>query len=141
MFFGLSARQVLHAVAQGHYDATAERRIYIEAMIERVGDLWQRLIAKLDALDADPDLEPFLSAWEAWDQRRRYVGGSDDRECGDDDEPSLGACEKVCQLYWSNGGDNDAEYEHDGKEPDQEEGCDWPDEGDQTKLYSTPEPI
>ncbi|MEP6967435.1 MAG: hypothetical protein ABI906_05095 [Pseudomonadota bacterium] len=138
VMFRRSAHDVLLIVAQGHFEETRDARTQLEDMIERVGDLWQRLIAHLDALDADPDLEPYLSAWEAMNQTRRYEGGSDDRECGDDDEPSLGACERVCQLNWCSGGDNDAEWEHDGKEPEQGEGCNWPDEGDQTTLHSIP---
>ncbi len=59
---GLTARQVFEAGAARRYDATRLRRLYIEGTLERLADLRDRLIAKLDALDADPDLEPLLGA-------------------------------------------------------------------------------
>ena len=81
---GLTARQVLKAVVTEHIEATRDRRACIEGMLERLADLRDRLVAKLDALDADSDLEPFLAAFERWDQRRWTAGVDDDRECGDD---------------------------------------------------------
>ncbi len=116
-FFRRTARDVLRAVAGEHVEITRPRRECIEDMLDRLEDLRQRLISRLDALDADPDLEPFLSAFERWDQRRWTAGVDDDRECGDDLEPYLSANNAVDQRTWSQGGATDNEWEHDGKEP------------------------
>ncbi len=114
---GLSARQVFEAGAAQRFDATRLRRLFIEGMLERLADLRDSLVAKLDALDADPDMEPFLSAFERWDQRRWTAGVDDDRECGDDLEPYLSATAAMDRRAWSQGGATDNEWEHDGKEP------------------------
>lgn len=135
LLHGQSAREVLEQVA-GH---ARERRLSIETALTRLEDLRERLIAKLDALDPDPDLEPVLSCLEAMDQRKWWKGANDDRECGDDDEPSLGAIAAMNQRFWSYGGSHDYEAEHDGREPDPVESCDWPDDGDQTRFRAQPE--
>ena len=84
-----------------------------------------RLIAALDLMDADPDLE---------------VDGTDEG-CGDDEpefgwtaaqartgsyawndvfalEPSLGSINDINQTHWSRGRLDDCEQQHDGREPD-----------------------
>ena len=117
--YGLTARQVLRAVVTEHIEATRDRRACIEGMLERLADLRDSLVAKLDALDADPDLEPFLGAFARWDQRQWCEGADDDRECGDDLEPYLSATNHADQRCWSLGGANDLESEHDGREPEE----------------------
>jgi hypothetical protein len=139
LLHGLTARQVLSAVIKEHYDATRERRMFIEGTLERLEDLRQRLIAKLDALDADPDLEPCLGAMERWDQRKWARTGDDDREDDPaDEEPNLSATNHIDQRAWSMGGATELEWEHDGKEPDCSEACPWPDEGDQSRFPGAP---
>lgn len=150
-----SAKRVLQVVDGALFDANAERRAYIEAALERLADLRDRLVAKLDAMDADADLEPSLSALDGWDQRHRSDGPTDDREDDAGDlEPSLGSLDRIDQRAWACGGCSDLEYEHDGREPccedegaqcddegidadrepDCDETCHWQDEGDQTTL-------
>lgn len=107
LFLGKSAAEIVELKRAARVCRTAGRRAYIEAMLERLADLRDQLVAKLDALDADPDLE--------------------DDELGEDQgdrEPSLGSSNRVDQRAWSLGSCNDAEQEHDGREPECE------DEGD-----------
>ena len=78
----------------------------IEAMIES-------LIAVLDDTDPDPDLED----------------GDEDNDKSDF-EPALGSLERVSQVQWSHGTDDDCEDEHDGREPCcEDEGAQCEDEG------------
>ncbi len=117
-FFRHTARDVLRSVAGEHIKITRPRRECIEEMLERLADLRDSLVAKLDALDADPDLEPFLSASEWWNQRQWGSIVTDDREDDDfDREPNLSATNAIDQRAWSMGGATDLEWEHDGREP------------------------
>lgn len=134
---GLTARQVLGAVIREHYDATRERRMVIEAALERLADLRDIYVAQLDALDTDPDFEPALSCHESWDQRRWCEGSDDDRE-EEPGESNLSATEAIDQRAWSMGGAHELEWEHDGREPDCSEACPWPDEGDQSRFPGAP---
>ena len=81
-----------------------ERRLAIEAALERLDGLRDRLIGRLDQLDGDPDLESWLGASDAVDQRHWARCSRDDREAESDFEP---------------------EDFH---------ACNWPDVGDQTRL-------
>ena len=82
----------------------------IELMVEQ-------LIAVLDAIDGDPDLEPSLGAgmdrdqedaWRTGAGQLRYVGKGRRRrlieieDCGhkEDYEPSLGSLEQIDQSHW-----------------------------------------
>lgn len=74
-----------------HVPATAEGMPKDSLFRRAIGNEIERLISLLDALEGDPDLEPYMADYE---------GGTDDREddAGDsreadyaDDEPSLGA--------------------------------------------------
>lgn len=75
----------------------------------------ERMIALLDAMDGDPDLEPWLAENGAgvWDDRE---GGDDEGEPDVDSEPSLGWGHgaTALPLGWSyslagaTGGDDDA---------------------------------
>ncbi|MGI9170028.1 MAG: hypothetical protein ACR2FH_07635 [Caulobacteraceae bacterium] len=116
---GLSARQIFEARAAKRFDATRLRRMHIEAMLERLADLRDSLVAKLDALDADPDLEPFLSAFDYPHQGHWSKGAGDDRELDDDREPYLSSRNHIDQRCWSMGGVSDLEWEHDGREPEE----------------------
>lgn len=74
------------------------------------------LLLVLDELDGDPDLEE----------------PGDLEITRDDDEPSLGWCDKEARTGrygWHGYSNSDLEAEHDGREPDDEdEECDdWPD--------------
>jgi hypothetical protein len=130
------AHDILNGVEHAWRGALKPRRRRIEEALERLEDLRERLIAKLDALDGDPDLEPWLSASDGMNQRFWATLGADDREVGDDDEPYLSATNIVDQRAWSLGGATDLEDEHDGREPEIGEGCYWPDEGDQSTFCS-----
>lgn len=58
----------------------------IEAALERLDSLRDRLINKLDAMDTDADLEPFLGASEGWDQSHWSQGSRADLEVECEDE-------------------------------------------------------
>ena len=116
-FFRRTARDVLRAVAGEHIEVTRPRRQCIEDMLERLADLRDSLVAKLDALDADPDLEPFLSAYDYRDQRQWARMDEDDLEDETDHEPYLSATNALDQRAWSIGDPSDLEWEHRGDEP------------------------
>jgi uncharacterized protein YbjT (DUF2867 family) len=97
---GLTARQILVVRARWHRDATAERRAHIVSVLNRLENLREQLITKLDAMDGDPDLE-----------------ADADFEEGGDLEPSLGSIMATNQRAWAMGGCRDIEHEHDGREP------------------------
>ena len=91
----------------------------------------ERLIAFLDALGGDPDLEdggddeeepdePSLGWTTTFNQTsRNRLGGTGDEEQDDADrEPSLGSRSAINQLLWADGSTKDFEDEHDGREPD-----------------------
>jgi len=82
----------------------------------------ERLIAFVDAIDADADLEP---------------SGDEDDRSGDETEPSLGSLDRCSsQTMWHCGFDRDQEEEHDGSEPEEREGDNdrEPEEADQDGL-------
>lgn len=123
--------------------------------LQRLEDLREDMIAKLDALDGDPDLEPTLGAIEHPEHMRGVPssyflsafpwaqggGGSDEQEPDPDDEPSLAlafarsAPLEHSQKHWVartvyDPFDYDAEQEHDGREPQcEDEGAQCEDEG------------
>ena len=94
------------------FRVSRERRERIEAAVDG-------LLLLLDAIDADPDLEPSTSALTelgvpsgAWDE----CENNHDAE-HEDGEPSLGWTASNKQLGWPWYGDTDErEYEHDGGE-------------------------
>ena len=143
----IPAHEILGGVDRAYRQACIPRRRRIADALERLEDLRLSLIAKLDAMDGDPDLEPFLSASDGIDQRWWAALAADDRE-DEELEPSLGASNRIDQRAWALGGAHDYEWEHDGKEPDVDEepgcdseiddhfGCGWPDEGDQSTFYA-----
>ena len=96
------------------FRVSRERRERIEAAVDG-------LLQLLDAIDADPDLEPSMSALTelgvpsgAWDE----CEDNHDAE-HEDGEPSLGWTATNKQLGWPWYGDTDErEDEHDGCEPD-----------------------
>lgn len=100
--------------------APRERRLMIEAALERLDGLRERLIDRLDALDGDPDLEPSLGATEAMNHDVAWsIFDPGDFENQSEDE----------------GFDSDSEPDSDA-EPDGGDWCNWQDEGDQTVLAS-----
>lgn len=76
----------------------------------------ERLLAALDAIDGDPDLESYLTG--TGDDRE----GEDEETEGDDDadeEPSLGGADFLMdQTLWSAGADDDRELDLDLEEDD-----------------------
>lgn len=105
----------------------------------------EMLILFLDELEPDPDLEPSTSITApgllsgaldecepeedeepslGWTERAQH-GDTTDRELTDgDEEPSLASINPdstIDQRDWSIGADNDAEAEHDGREPEEVE--------------------
>ena len=123
------------------------------AAVERLEQLADDIVAKLDLLDRDPDLEDGADE-EMWlgapepqggyvqrgygrmDQSHWNDGASDDREQDDEREASLGSigsnanAELVDQRRWASGGTSDLEDEHDGREPVcEDEGAQCEDEG------------
>lgn len=118
-------------------------RLRLEARIvealEKLEDLRQEFVARLDAMHGDPDLEPWISATAAgWN----YEGPTDDREADADEEPddgfepSLGSPESGSrsQLHW---GDSTLREEPDDLDREAEcedEGAQCDDEGHQDDL-------
>lgn len=128
-------------------------------------ELRAEMIAELDRLEGDSDFEDDGDGGceiddSSWHGGERSLGWSEGESlCGrlgvgsDDGEPSLGSSSAIDQRGWSTGRavgrrDQDLEDEHDGCEEeidqntgDDEEddhGCPWQDEGDQTKLRQVP---
>lgn len=97
-------------------DLPADERQRIEAAIQQHLDETERLVARLDASDPDPDLED---------------GGDDEPDAGG--EPSLGwtgETNQVRALKACRDGGEDMEDEHDGREPCcEDEGAQCEDEG------------
>ena len=107
---------------------TRQMRRRLETALEQLLAAAEAIVADLDEIDGDPDLEPSLGSLGATyhtgsDQRLTHHGVTDDREhdAGDDRE-------EVCE----------GEGDYDEREPDQDHMCNWQDEGDQTKLRQLP---
>lgn len=112
-------------------------RARLEALLEHLLDTTHKVIAELDALDGDPDLEPNLGAPEdhpslfrpylrptnPGDQSHWERGAQDDREEECEDEGAQCEDEGVSGLH-----DPDREPDHEW------ETCHWQDEGDQSTL-------
>ena len=120
------------------YTLTDRQRAAVERL-ERLADF---IVAELDRIYGDPDLEegaeaePILAASEAMNQSRWNDVASDDREQDDEREPSLGSvgsnanADLADQRRWASGCTSDAEDEHDGREPVcEDEGAQCDDEG------------
>ena len=120
------------------YTLTDRQRAAVERL-ERLADF---IVAELDRIYGDPDLEegaeaePILAASEAMNQSRWNDVASDDREQDDEREPSLGSvgsnanADLADQRRWASGCTSDAEDEHDGREPVcEDEGAQCEDEG------------
>lgn len=119
------------------------------AGVARLEALADEIIALLDELQGEPDLEPVLGALElsphfttqafreGLDQRRwADTGDVDEREPTDDDEPSLGSLDSCGSTFpkvdrWAGGGSSDLEDEHDGREPEDDSEPQCEDEGAQ----------
>ena len=90
----------------GLYEQMATRAALLTAGMDRVDGLRAGMIDQLDAMDTDPDLEPWLGTG---------AYGGDDRELDlSDKEPSL--CGITCNPLFADAWD--LEVEHDGREPD-----------------------
>lgn len=114
---------------------SGDARREVAALRRALAAAAEHILAALDVLDGDPDLEPSLGSLEndqwifTWgtvrgrigDQTDWTGGGTADLEEGHDGaEPSLGAAhDKNQHRAWSrfDAGD-DRELEHDGREPD-----------------------
>lgn len=107
-----------------------QQRQHLEAALERLLAAAEAVIEDLNTLDGDVDLEPSLGFLErhgsvysahSGDQRQIAQGFSDEREDEHDGrEPE-------------DEGDNQED-----REPDDQEMCNWQDEGDQTRLRPLP---
>ncbi|WGR67847.1 MULTISPECIES: hypothetical protein [unclassified Bradyrhizobium] len=85
-------------------------------MVHHARELVKDLIDFLDQLEADPDLEPSFGS-----VAYGYGPGADECE-PDDAEPSLGSLDRAMdQVRWAMGACDDAEHEHDGREPEDRE--------------------
>lgn len=118
------ARTVAEFIARIEPDERPATRERIAAAIEKLGAILDELIASLDLLDGDPDLEPNNG------EPNKY--GLDELEgasIGEDTdaEPLLGWTATLNQTArdW-HGRVDDTEAEHDGREPD----CDSEESGD-----------
>lgn len=67
----------------------ARRHAALERSAERAAALLHAFVERLDALSADPDLEPVNGAADPRDQRFWIAGDQSEREPDDDLEPSL----------------------------------------------------
>jgi len=112
-----------------------QKRQLMEAALDRLLSAVEGVLADLDTLDGEADLEPSLGFLErhnslastSGDQRRITQGAQDDREVECEDEGAQ--CE-------DEGSDTDSE-------PDETHGaglslCNWQDEGDQSELLCLP---
>jgi hypothetical protein len=102
------------------YDEMATRHALLSSGMARADGLRQTMIAQLDALDGDPDLEPSLAHPEFSERHNPYImarrrpGATDDREeqCEDegaetgDCEPMLGRTEVIDQTRQQIGQDD-----------------------------------
>ncbi|MGA0601763.1 hypothetical protein ACO2Q3_13740 [Caulobacter sp. KR2-114] len=96
LFVGRSANQILRIGEAAKANATLARRRHLEAALERLEDLRESLIAKLDAIDGEPDFE---------DEGLL-------EECADA-EPTLGSIGRLDQRFWALGDRTDLEVECD----------------------------
>ena len=114
-----------------HHRQRVEVSIY-EAL-EKLEDLRQEFVSRLDQLHGDPDFEPDLAGYNIVNSADPDTPWNDDREADDDFEPSLGSVDRADQRYWAAGSCSDFEEEHDGREPEcEDEGAQCDDEGDDT---------
>lgn len=95
--------------------AVLDRRARLEAGLERLADLREEMIARLDAIDGDCDLE---DGGDLEPSICGYQGFTDLELDKADDEPSLGWPLGMSQLRLDRGASDEREGEHDGREPD-----------------------
>ena len=117
--------------------AQRQRHADLQRALERLEDLREQLITKLDALEGDPDLEPALGANGLMDQTRWADGSPALMAYADLEEQCEGgggddACEDEAGACEDEGADTDREPDH------EHEACHWQDEGDQTCLKPHP---
>ena len=103
----------------------------------RIEEMVERLIAVLDTVDGDPDLEPTSGSVECYDQEvswawtpRQFIQTKargrvalveiEDGARSEDKEPSLGSLEQIDQSYWG----NDPNYQPDLEWQCEDEGFD-----------------
>lgn len=149
---GGCARMDCASTAEGPQGASVDHTLTdrMRAAVEDLERLAEEVICTLDILQGDADLEPVLGAPEIYpffqtqafrdsiNQARWARGGDvDEREPGDDEEPSLGSLHGTAasgtfgnQERWAQGSPSDLEDEHDGREPQcEDEGGACEDEG------------
>lgn len=104
--------------------AQRRRHTALRSALERLEELRERLIGRLDELEGDPDLEPSLGSSVLMDQTR-WAEGS----------PAMMAYADLEEQCEDEGGGCEDEGADTDREPDHEhEACHWQDEGDQTAL-------
>lgn len=103
-----------------------QRRKVLETALDRLLGVVEAVLADLDALDGDADLEPSLGAPIPYASvsQVHWAAGGDQDEREDVSEDEGGACE-------DEGG-------QDEREPENYYSCNWQDEGDQTRLRQLP---
>ncbi|RXG85336.1 hypothetical protein [Bradyrhizobium zhanjiangense] len=80
-------------------------------------ELVDMMLEYLDGIDPDPDLEPSFGS-----VAYGHGPGADECEPSEDAEPSLGSLDRALdQVRWAMGACDDAEHEHDGREPEERE--------------------
>jgi hypothetical protein len=93
------------------------------------------LLAAMDAMDGDADLEPSLGSPEVGYGRRRRTAGTLDQRRWIAGNVAAAADERE-DVSEDEGGASEDEGSYDEKEPDLDHLCNWQDEGDQTKLQT-----
>ena len=100
----------------------------LTAMIDRLLAAVEYLLGELDAVDGDPDLEPYLAGWR-FGPADDLEDDGEEYEAGGDDEPALGwtlGGNQSGRKWWGNApaigtlayAVEDGEHEHDGREED-----------------------
>lgn len=107
------------------------------ALRRRMEKAVESLLAALDIMDGDADLEPALGSPEVgYGRRRRTAGTLDQRRWAAGDLAA--AADEREDVSEDEGGACEDEGSFDEKEWDLDNLCNWQDEGDQTALRSLP---
>ena len=120
-------------MATPSHSTPAPRAKETAALRRRMERAVEALLAALDAMDGDPDLEPALGSPEVGHGRRRRTAGTLDQRRWSSGDLAAAADERE-DVSEDEGGACEGEGDYDEKEPDLDHMCNWQDEGDQTRL-------